>query len=60
MFTLPTDLLALAALTAARHPLPLTAAADVAAVTALIVDSNPSAGSVHVLQRPDAPMPAAA
>ncbi len=48
MHSLSTDLIALAAETAARHPLPLSVAADVAAVTALILDVSPPVAAVPV------------
>jgi len=49
MHTHSIDLLALAAETAARHPLPLSVAADVAAVTALILDPGSVVHTVHTM-----------
>ncbi len=60
MHTLTPDLIALAAETAARHPLPLSVAADVAAVTALILDAGPAGHAMHATTSVELELPLAA
>ena len=60
MHPLSTDLIALAAETAARHPLPLSVAADVAAVTALILDAGPAVHTVRAMTSAEPELPLAA